>query len=72
MDIGSILVLLAGKFPLVALILMALGAVVVLAQVIIPLTPSTADDEAWAKILNVPILGKILLAFVAFAPIQKK
>ena len=72
MDILPILLPLIEKSPLAAAIALVLGTLVVLGQVVVPLTPSTKDDDAWAKLLAVPVLGKVLLALVAFAPIQKK
>lgn len=50
----------------------ALGSLIVLAQVVVPLTPSTADDEAWEKVKTIPVLGGLIKALVKLAPIQKK
>ena len=72
MDIEAILMLVVGKFPIAAALAMVLGTLVVLAQVIIPLTPSKADDHAWEKLKGVPVLGSLLAALVKFAVIQKK
>lgn len=63
---------LVAKVPVLGMVLMALGALVVLGQVIVALTPSQADDEAVAKVFAIPVLGAILKAIASFAPIQKK
>lgn len=72
MDASTILTLLASKFPVIGVVLAVLGALVVAGQVVVTLTPTTADDEAWAKIKAIPVLGQIIAALAAFAPIQKK
>lgn len=72
MDFDMILPMLVAKFPILAGIFLVLGLLVVLAQVIIPLTPSKKDDAAWDKIKQIPVLGSVISALVAFAPIQKK
>lgn len=49
-----------------------LGCVVVIAQVVVALTPTKKDDAAWDKIHSIPLLGKFLDALTKFAPLQKK
>lgn len=68
----AIIQYLAALAPWVGYILMGLGGAVVVGQAVVALTPSQADDAVMSKILNVPILGGILTALAAFAPIQKK
>lgn len=63
---------LVAKVPVLGLVLSALGALVVVGQVVVVLTPSQSDDEAVAKVFQVPVLGSLLKALAAFAPIQKK
>lgn len=72
MDVSAILLLLAGKFPIVALVLGVLGVLVVAGQAVVILTPTKSDDEAWAKIKAVPLLGVLIAAIAEFAPLQKK
>lgn len=72
MDFNALIVLLAGKYPIVMLIAMALGALVVFGQAIVVLTPTKKDDEAWEKIKSIPLVGQIVAALANFAPIQKK
>lgn len=72
MDMVAILVMVAQKFPLVAAGLGMLGSAVVLGQIIVVATPTKKDDEAWAKIKAVPVLGALLDAMTNFAVIQKK
>lgn len=69
---AQILSALAALNPFVALALASLGALVVIGQVVVVLTPSKSDDEAFEKIMGIPILGGFLRALAAFAPIQKK
>jgi peptidoglycan/LPS O-acetylase OafA/YrhL len=72
MDLSALLALLVGKFPVAGLILALLGVLVVAGQAIVVLTPSQADDAAWEKIKKLPVLGPLISALAAFAPIQKK
>ena len=72
MDIVALISLAATKFPVVTLIATILGALVVLGQVLVAVTPSPKDNEAYDKIMNMAILGPILKALSSFAPIQKK
>lgn len=58
--------------PVAALIVGILGTLVVIAQVIIPMTPSKSDDAAWDKVKSVPVLGALISALTNFAVIQKK
>lgn len=72
MDMDQLLLALVSAWPVAKYILMGLGVLVIAAQIIIPLTPSTSDDAAWAKIQAYPIVGSLLKAFLNFAPIHKK
>lgn len=63
---------LMGLHPLVPLILSALGALVVLGQTYIALTPNKNDDAWYAKIEAIPVVGKLLKLLASFAPIQRK
>lgn len=60
------------KYPIVGYVLMGLGALVVLAQSIIVLTPSKADDAFWDKMKAIPVLGTLISALAEMAPIKKK
>lgn len=60
------------KLPMASLILGVLGTLVVVGQIIVALTPSKADDEAWAKIESIPLVGAALKALTHFAVLQKK
>jgi hypothetical protein len=72
MDFSAILALLAEKYPTLGIALVVLGLLVVAAQTYVALTP-TQDDDAWfAKLEAIPILGHIIIALKAFAPIQRK
>ena len=59
------------RSPWVPLVLAALGALVVLGQAIVAITPGKADDAKLEEIKK-GFFGKIIDALAAFAPIQKK
>lgn len=63
---------LADKFPIAALILGILGLLVVVAQAVVLMTPSKADDAILEKIEKNSIGGFLLKVLVSFAPFQKK
>ena len=60
------------KIPYLGVVLMGLGGLVVIGQAVVIITPSKADDEAWAKIERMPVLGMVLKVLASFAPIQKR
>lgn len=60
------------KMPIVGFILMGLGGLVVLAQIVVAITPSKDDDAFVAKVKSIPILGQVIALIEAFAPLQKK
>lgn len=72
MDVNSIIMMLAAKFPWVLLVASALGALVVVGAAVVALTPSKSDDEKYAALMEKPIIGPILKALASFSPIQKK
>lgn len=72
MSEAELLAMLVGAVPKARIALEVLGGLVVIGQVVVVMTPSKKDDEAMAKAFQVPILGGILKAVCAFAPIQKK
>lgn len=66
------LINLAKQYPVVGSVLMGLGALVVVGQCVVVITPTKKDDEAWEKIKAFPIVGHLISALANFAPIQKK
>ncbi len=58
--------------PIAALVLVFLGLLVVVAEAVVILTPTTKDDEFWGKVKAIPVLGPVLAALAKLAPIQKK
>lgn len=68
----SLLQQLVAKMPVVGVVLMALGALVVLAQVVVVLTPTKDDDAVVSKVKNMPIVGQLIALLESFAPLQKK
>lgn len=71
-DWGLILSYLAATWPFIQPALIWLGLLVVAGQVVVLLTPTKKDDAAWAKLHAIPVLGRLLAALAAFAPIQRK
>lgn len=71
MDYALLLNSLAAQFPALLSVLSFLGLLVVVGQAVVVLTPSTADDAAWAKIKSVPVVGQLISALAAFAPVHK-
>lgn len=71
-DAISVINFLVGLSPVALLVASILGTLVVLGQAIVLLTPSKSDDEAWAKLMAIPVLGPVLSALANFAVIQKK
>ena len=66
---------LASKFPWavwILVVLSTLGALVVVAQAVVAITPSKADDLALEKVEQSKIGGMILKVLLAFAPIKKQ
>jgi hypothetical protein len=71
MDFESILIALAGLHPALPVALSALGALVVIAQIVVLVTPSPKDNELMAKLEGIPMVGQLLKALKSFAPKQK-
>jgi len=67
-----VLAFLGALHPIVMYVLAAIGALVIGAEVVVAMTPSTDDDAKWAEIKAIPILGGFIAAFAKLAPIQKK
>jgi hypothetical protein len=65
------LVSLAQTYPWLMLGLSALGSLVVISQVVVPLTPTKADD-AFLEKAKQSFWWKIVDAITFFAPIKKK
>jgi hypothetical protein len=71
-SIELVLGYLAGLHPAIPVALAALGGLVVVAQVVVTLTPSPVDNAWLAKLESWPVVGAILKGVKSFAPIQKK
>lgn len=72
MDVAMILQMVVDKVPVVGFVFMGLGALVILGQAYVAISPSKDDDAFLAKVEAIPVLGHILKALASFAPIQKK
>jgi hypothetical protein len=70
--VDTILGMLIHQYPAIVGVLTILGTLVVLGQVVVVLTPSKSDEEAYSKLMSTPILGVILMALSKFSVIQKK
>ncbi len=70
-QIYEVVLKLVSLSPIAALCVGALGTLVVVGQVVVPLTPTKKDDAAWEKIKGYPIVGPILNVLTKFAVIQK-
>ena len=68
----SLLMMLSGLHPSIPLILSALGGLVILGQAYVAITPTQIDDAWFAKLESMPVIGAILVAVKAFAPVQRK
>lgn len=64
--------MLAGLHPAIPVVLAVLGSLVLLGQAYVAITPSQDDDAWFAKLEAVPVLGTLLKALKAFAPVQRK
>lgn len=71
---GSLLALLpaGGMLDVVKYILMGLGSLMVLGVAVVKLTPGKSDDEAVAKVLEMPVVGSLLKFLIGFSPIKPK
>jgi len=72
MDFGILLSYLSANFPIMGEILIYLGVLVIAGQTVVAATPGKSDDEWMKKLEEKKILGPLLKALGAFAPIQKK
>lgn len=68
----SLLQMVAGKFPVLGVVLMGLGCLIVAAQAYVFITPSKEDDAWWNKVRALPVIGDVLKAFEALSVIKKK
>lgn len=68
----ELLKMLVEKFPVASYVLLGLGGLVVIAQVVVALTPSKKDDAVMKKIFSIPVLGVLLEKIAEMAPIKKK
>ena len=62
----------AQKVPSLVMVLSALGSAVVVATVVIAITPSQKDDEALAKAQAHPVIGKLMALLARFSLIAPK
>lgn len=60
------------QFPIVGTILVVLGALVVIGQFIIALTPTRKDDEILESLKKKPFYGLVIDFLASFAPFAKK
>lgn len=70
--IESILNMLIKNVPALSGVLVVLGSLVVLGQIVVVLTPSKKDEEAYDKLMAIPIVGTLVNIITKFSVIQKK
>lgn len=59
------------KIPWLIYLLTGIGALVVIVQAYIAITPTQKDDVWWAKIESIPFIGMLIQFFLRFAPFQR-
>lgn len=69
---SALLSMLVENVPGSAAVLVFLGLFVVVGQALVLLTPTKKDDAVMEKLHGLPLLGGLLKALEAFAPLQKK
>lgn len=70
-SLEEILVALSAMWPGLGYILMALGLLVVVGRIYVSVTPSQEDDEWFARLEEIPVLGALLKILVKFSPVQR-
>ena len=72
MDITAILEWLKTMVPVAGVVLQVMGSCVIVASVIVKATESKSDDEAFAKLKAIPILGALIIALERFSLFDRK
>jgi len=72
MEFDAIAAMLIGKFPVVALVLQGMGALVVIGMMVVALTPNKEDDAMLEDMKKKGIVGKLLEFLAKWSPVQKK
>lgn len=70
--INPILEMLAKKYPLAVTIFSSLGALMIVAQAVVIITPGKSDDRKLEELKKKKIVKTLLDFLKNFAPIQKK
>ena len=68
----AILLGLVAIYPVVGVVLGVLGALVVIGQAYVAITPTQTDDAWFVSLESIPILGILIVAVRNFAPIQRR
>ena len=71
-NLDGIMEWIMANVPVAGYIIMALGALVVLGQMYIAITPTQKDDIWYASLEEKPVIGWILKQLAKFAPIGRK
>ena len=72
MDGDLILNFLVGLHPTVVGVVQWLGFIAVVFLGVVALSPWKGDDEALAKVKQMPIIGSLLAALIKFSPFKPK
>lgn len=72
MDMSLILEWVKSLAPVAGIILQVLGTLVVVASIVVKATQSQSDDEAFARVKALPIIGSLVVALERFSIIERK
>lgn len=72
MEFEAIAQMLIGKWPVVAVILSIMGALVVVGMAVVAITPSKKDDQMLEDLKKNGFFAKILEFLSKWSPFQKK
>ncbi len=72
MDWAVILESVKGAVPFMAVVLQVLGSLVVVASVLVKLTPSQSDDALIERAKAIPVLGSLIVALERFSVFARK
>jgi len=72
MQLDPMLGWLSALHPIVPIVLAGLGALVVVGQAYVAITPSEKDDAWFEKLEGIPLVGSLIKALKSFSPIQRK
>lgn len=72
MDISVVLEWVKGAWPVAGVVLQIMGSCVIVASVVVKATESKSDDEAFAKLKAIPLLGLLIVGLERFSLFDRK